>query len=307
MQLTNHLEAAQVMVGCDETDKNTLLERMVDVLLQPRVQRLNPALSRETLRAEILQRESVRSTAVSGGLAFPHARVKGFCGIGMALAVLRRPIGFGGDTPGGVNLVCMVVVPQDAPMVTLKVMSRVANFFRNETARAKLLAAADSAEVIALLSTSDLSLDIPVTARDIMAEPDAQVRMATPLREVTGLMHARRLDVVAVVDDGGALVGEITSDRLFQFGLPEFFQHLKSVSFISEFDPFEKYFEQEAHSDARQLMNADVCRMPPDATLLEIVFALAVKRRPQVYVVDAENKWVGTVDRASVLNNVLNW
>lgn len=307
MQLTNHLEAAQIVVGCDEADKNTLLERLIEVLLQPRVRRLNPALSREILRTEILQRESVRSTAVGGGLAFPHARIKGFCGIGMALAVLRRPVDFGGDTPGGVNVVCMVVVPQDAPMVTLKVMSRVANFFRNEATRAKLLAAKSSAEVIALLSTSDLSLDIPVTARDIMAPPEVQVRVATPLREVTGLMHAQRLDVVAVVDGGGALVGEITSDGLFQFGLPEFFQHLKSVSFISEFDPFEKYFEQEAHSDARQLMNTDICRMPPEATLLEIVFALAVKRRPQVYVVDAENKWVGTVDRASVLNNVLNW
>jgi mannitol/fructose-specific phosphotransferase system IIA component (Ntr-type)/predicted transcriptional regulator len=307
MQLTNHLEAAQVMVGCDGIDKVRLLERMIDALLQPQVLRLNPSLSRDTVRAAILQREEERATVISGGLAFPHARIRGFCGIGMALAVLERPIDFGGDTPGGVYVVCMVVVPQEAPMVTLKVMSRVANFFRNDATRATLLSAESSAEVIALLSTSDLSLDIPVTARDILTPPGAQVRTATPLREVTGVMHARRLDVVAVVDDQGRLVGEITSDGLFQFGLPEFFQHLKSVSFISEFDPFEKYFETEAHSNAQQLMNEDVCRMSPDATLLEIVFALAVKRRPQVYVVDAGNKWIGTVDRAAVLNNVLNW
>ena len=36
------------------------------------------------------------------------------------------------------------------------------------------------------------------------------------------------------VDASGALAGEITSDGLFQFGLPEFFQHLKSVSFSME-------------------------------------------------------------------------
>ena len=308
MQLTHHLEAAQIIVGCDETDKRRLLERMVDALLQPRVVRLNPSISRECVCNAIFGREAGRPTVMGQGLAFPHARIKGFNGIGMALAILRRPVDFGGGAAEGVSLVCMIVVPQEAPMVTLKVMSRVAQFFKSDANRAALLAAGRSEEVIALFASGDLSLDIPVTARDIMSPPGPRVRRETPLREVTSHMHAERLDAMPVVEDaGGGLVGEITSDGLFQFGLPEFFQHLKSVSFISEFDPFEKYFEREAHSVAGQLMSTELCRMPPEATLLEIVFALAVKRRAQVYVVDAGNTWVGTIDRASVLNNVLNW
>lgn len=305
MQLTNHLEPGQILVGCEETDKQRLLERMVDVLSASRVQRLNPQISKACLRAAIFGREAQRPTVMGNGLAFPHARIKGFNGIGMVLAILKRPICFG---PGqDVSVVCMIVVPQEAPMVTLKVMARVAQFFRNEKIRADLIAAKSSEAVLALFSSGELSLDIPVTARDIMVPPGPRVALKMPLREVTSLMHAERLDAVAVVGAAGELAGEITSDSLFQFGLPEFFQHLKSVSFISEFDPFEKYFEREAHSVAEQLMGTDLCRMPPEATLLEIVFALAVKRRTQVYVVEAGNVWVGTVDRASVLNNVLNW
>lgn len=307
MQLTNHLEAAQIMVGCDETDKRRLLERMVDALLQPRVMRLNPALTRECVREAILGRESERPTVMGNGLAFPHARIKGFSGIGMALAVLSRPISFGDGGSEEVSAVCMIVVPQEAPMVTLKVMSRIAQFFKSAANRSALLGAQRSLDVVALLASGDLSLDIPVTAGDIMSAPGVRVRRENPLREVTRLMHAERLDVVPVVDAEGALAGEITSDGLFQFGLPEFFQHLKSVSFISEFDPFEKYFEREAHSSAGQLMSEDLCRMSPEATLLEIVFALAVKRRTQIYIVDSGNRWIGTVDRAAVLNNVLNW
>ena len=307
MQLTNHLEAGQILVGCGETDKQRLLERMVDVMSASRVQRLNPQISAACVREAIFGREAERPTVMGDGLAFPHARIKGFKGIGMALAILRQPIRFGGGAEPDVKVVCMIVVPQEAPMVTLKVMARVAQFFRNAENRAELLAAPDSAAVLAVFARGDLSLDIPVTARDIMTPPGAQFFSGTPLREVTAQMHAKGLDVAAVVDAAGELVGEITCDGLFQFGLPEFFQHLKSVSFISEFDPFEKYFEQEAHSVAGQLMGTDLCRMPAEATLLEIVFALAVKRRTQVYVVDAGNKWIGTVDRASVLNNVLNW
>ena len=307
MQLTNHLEVGQILVGCGETDKTRLLERMVDIVSESRVQRLNPQISRSSLREAIFGREASRPTVMGGGLAFPHARIKGFNGIGVALAILKRPIDFGGGAAEEVSVVCMIVVPQEAPMVTLKVMSRVAQFFKNEENRAALLAAKRSEDVLALFTSGELSLDIPVTARDIMTPPGARVVRETPLREVTSHMHAQRLDVVAVVGTAGELVGEITSDGLFQFGLPEFFQHLKSVSFISEFDPFEKYFEREAHSVAGQLMSADLCRMPPEATVLEVVFALAVKRRTQVYVVDAGNTWIGTVDRASVLNNVLNW
>ena len=305
MQLTNHLEADQILVGCDETDKQQLLERMIDVL-SARVQRLNPQLSKTVMREAIFCREAERHTVLGDGLAFPHARIKGFNGIGMALALLKKPIDFGSGAED-VGVVCLIVVPQEAPMVTLKVMARVVQLFRNKETRAILLEATRSEEVLKLFSTGDLSLDIPVTARDIMMPPEPHVSCEVPLREVTGLMHARRLDVMAVTDASGALVGEITSDGLFQFGLPEFFQHLKSVSFISEFDPFEKYFEREAHSIAEQLMNSEICRMTPEATLLEIVFALAVKHRPQIYIVDADNKWIGTVGRATVLNNVLNW
>lgn len=307
MQLTNHLEAAQVLIGCDESDKGTLLERMVDALLQPRVVRLNPGLTRERVREAIFGREAERPTVMGHGLAFPHARIRGFCGIGMSLAVLKRPLRFGAAGDAAVSVVCMIVVPQEAPMVTLKVMSRIVQFFKDEANRKALMGADTREQVVGLLASGDLSLDIPVTARDVMSDPGVSVGAALPLRDVTRLMHAERLDVVPVVGEGGTLAGEITSDGLFQFGLPEFFQHLKSVSFISEFDPFEKYFEREAHSSAGQLMSADVCRMSPDATLLEIVFALAVKRRSQVYVVDAGGKWVGTIDRAAVLNNVLNW
>lgn len=307
MQLTNQLEAAQIIVGCDETDKRRLLERLITALLQPRIFRLNPTLSRECVANAIFDRENGRPTVMGSGLAFPHARIKGYNGIGMALAILKHPVNFGGDSAEGVSVVCMIVVPQEAPMVTLKVMSRLAQFFRNPLNRAALLVASRSEDVIALLSKGDLSLDIPVTARDIMIPPGTCVSCETPLRDVTRLMHTELLDVFAVTGADGTLVGEITSDGLFQFGLPEFFQHLKSVSFISEFDPFEKYFEREAHSTAGQLMMTTICRMPPEATLLEIVFALAVKHHTQVYVVDADNKWIGTVDRASVLNNVLNW
>ena len=160
---------------------------------------------------------------------------------------------------------------------------------------------------MANLASSRLALDIPVTVQDIMTPPGVSVPVDMPLRMVSRRMHEENLAVMPVVDLQGRLVGEITCDSLFRFGLPDFFSQLKSVSFIREFDPFEKYFQEEAHSLADRLMNAGLCRMEPDATLMEAIFALAVKKVTQVYVVNPEGQWVGTVDRDDVLANVLNW
>lgn len=305
--MTNNLEPAGLLILEDEVGKGELLDRMCAALLRPKIQRQNPGLSAESIRSAILQREAANVTAIGDGMAFPHARLKGFCGMGLALAILRKPIDFGGSALGPVNMVCMIVVPEETPMLSLKIMSRMARVFRNAAFRENLFSAATPDEACRILAASDLTLDIPVTAKDVMDPCGPKTGLDTPLREVSRILHAQRLDVIAVVDADGRLEGEILCDRLFQFGLPEFFQQLKSVSFISEFDPFEKYFEQEAHSKARDLVSREVCRMPPEATLLEIVFELVVKRRRQVYVVDAQGAWIGTVDRAAVLNNVLNW
>ncbi len=39
----------------------------------------------------------------------------------------------------------------------------------------------------------------------------------------------------------------------------------------------------------------------------ELVFDLAVKYYPQVYVIDAAGCWIGSINRSTVLNNVINF
>lgn len=305
MQLTNVLEADQILMPVGPVDKDGLLTRMVEALATSRLQRTNPGLSAGAMKAAIVAREAQRVTVMGRGLAFPHARMSGFTGLGIALAILKDPIDFGNTEK--VNIVCLMVAPENAPMLTLGAMARLTQFFRDPEHRRLVLEAADPADALKKLTESKLALDVTVTVQDIMTAPGVSVALELPLRRVSRLMHDENTDVVPVVDEHGALAGEITCNALFDFGLPDFFHQLKSVSFIREFDPFEKYFAKEAHSDARQLMKTDICRMPPDATLMEAIFALAVKKVTQIYVVTPEGKWVGTVDRDDVLDNVLNW
>lgn len=156
------------------------------------------------------------------------------------------------------------------------------------------------------LRAADLPIDVPIRAQDIMRAPLMHVYRNTPIRDAARQMLAHRLEAVPVLNDANHVIGEITTDILFKFGLPDFFSQLKSVSFISEFDPFEKYFEREAHSTVGDLMQPAMAVMSPQATLLEIVFALAVRHAPKIYIVRDDDALIGVIDRIAVLDNVIN-
>jgi CBS domain-containing protein len=116
-----------------------------------------------------------------------------------------------------------------------------------------------------------------------------------------------RAVAIPVVNDEHEILGEIRVGRLFRYGLPDFFSKLKSVSFIAEFDPFEKYFEDERNTLARDIMETNARTVPLNYTIMEIVFDLAIRTYPKLYVVDENNRWVGTIDKSVVLDNVINY
>ena len=142
-------------------------------------------------------------------------------------------------------------------------------------------------------------------ARDVMRPPYIYLTTDTPLRSVVHEMLRYGVEAIGIVDAERRLVGEITSDRLFQMGMPDFFSQLKSVAFLGEFDPFEKYFEKEAELTAAHVMSTDFAAVEDSTPIIEIIFHLAVQRHWKVYVV-RDGELVGVIDRLRVLETVLN-
>jgi len=181
-----------------------------------------------------------------------------------------------------------------------------AQLFLDSSFRGFLANAESAEEVYDALRSKSLSVDVPIRARDIMRVPLVNVYTDTPIQRATREMLHHRIEAVAVLNHDGTIAGELTCDRLFQSGIPDFFGQLKSVSFIREFDPFEKYFAKESKMVAADLMSADFSAMPPDATLLEIVFSLTVRGYPKVHVVGEKGCRVGVIDRIAVLDRVIH-
>ncbi len=287
-------------------DKWELLDIMLETAYISKTLAGGSNEKKREIRGSLLARERQMPTVMGGGFAFPHARVAGLTRPTIVVAVIREAVDFEADSGEKVSFACMAITPLENPTIALKVMSQVCKYFAGADTKGKVLAAATPQELFATIEEADIELDITITAKDIMHEPLFQVRPEMSLREVTRIMSEYHLLAVAVVDKEKRMCGHITCDRLFNFGLPDFFSQLKSVSFISEFDPFEKYFYEEAHSSAKTVMTQDYYAVTTQATLLEIVFALTTKKQPKVYVVE-DGVLCGVIDQGDVLDQIINF
>lgn len=284
-----------------------LLRIQAQALLKSLPPRYRHQLHEDTLLEMLLDRERKQSTGLGDGILVPHARVSGLNQMGLCFAVLAEPLAC--DTLDGkpVHLSCMVVAPAETPNIVIKVWSAYAAMLRAPIIRDLFLEASTPAELFEVLQTQDLQLELSLTASDMMSRPPFTVTEDIPLPEITFQMFRSQQASVPVIDPDRKLLGHITADSIFQFGMPPFFTQLQSVAFLKHFNPLEKYFLQEGVLTAKDVMVSDIATVPPSATLVEIIFLLSVKNQPCVYVLDPRNKLLGVINRLSVLDRAINF
>jgi mannitol/fructose-specific phosphotransferase system IIA component (Ntr-type) len=302
MHLIKHLDKNSIITGIEPQNKSHLLEMMVDAVI------CNPALqgySKETILKAVHAREAESSTSLGEGFGFPHARLPQLPSIAVSLAILKEPINYDSIGRLPIKIACLILVPLEIPTLALKVMSQVVRMFHDPESRQRLTGSSTREDVFDCIANSRLDLDVPITAQDIMRSEVVGLSPEMPLRKVSRLLSDNHIFAAPVIDENRRMLGEISCENLFRHGMPDFFLQLKTVAFISEFDPFEKYFYNEAHSKAKDVLSKEFCTISTSTTLIEIVFELVVKGRRTLYVLEDE-RLVGVIDPSIVLDQVIN-
>lgn len=303
MKLHNYLDHSLISLYNNEvTSKEDLIKAMVK-----RIEK-HPTIEKSKLSADmifdaLMKRESLASTGLGNGVAMPHARLPEIDEIVVSFFTLEREIDYGALDNLPVSVAALILIPEKKPGKGLKIMAQFAHLFAKHLEKVKTIRSVK--ELIRLVAELDLSIEEPLLAKDIMSELPFEVFEETPLKDITKQMETFHLNGVPVLNSAHELVGEITCGNLFNIGIPEFFKSLKSVSFVSYYDPFEGYFEQEAKAVASTVMTPVATPLELSTTILEIVYLLVVKKYPMLYVVDA-GKVVGMINPNTVLNRIIN-
>jgi PTS system nitrogen regulatory IIA component len=100
----------------------------------------------------VWEREMVSTTGHGRGIAIPHGRIKGVERMFGMFARLDDPIDFDSIDGLPVDLVFLLLAPEDAGADHLKALARVSRLFRSATVCEKLRATQDPAALYAILT-----------------------------------------------------------------------------------------------------------------------------------------------------------
>jgi len=100
----------------------------------------------------IFQREKLGSTGVGNGIAIPHGKLATLDRIVGVFARLQTPVDFEALDDQPVDLVFMLLVPENAGADHLKALSRIARLLRDGEIVAKLRNSYDTQAIYALLT-----------------------------------------------------------------------------------------------------------------------------------------------------------
>ena len=83
-------------------------------------------------------------------------------------------------------------------------------------------------------------------------------------------MSGEARDGFPVVDESGMGVGDFCSADLLKAGVASYIDLLTDDGFLTNFEPFEQYYEQENTTTVAELMTKDILTMAPQTPVIRI-------------------------------------
>lgn len=105
----------------------------------------------EEIEGVITDRERLGSTGIGSGIGIPHGKSKGLSQPVMAFGLSREGIDFESLDKKPVHIFFMLLTPEHAPNIHLKLLSGISKILRNEPFRQRLLMAKTSDEIYDIL------------------------------------------------------------------------------------------------------------------------------------------------------------
>jgi nitrogen PTS system EIIA component len=146
MEIADLLSPDAVLAHLKAANKKQVLQEMAHKAAQ-----LTHLAERRILEI-LMEREKLGSTGMGQGIAIPHGRVAGVQKMTGLFAQLDHPVDFDAMDDQPVDLVFMLLAPEDAGADHLKALARVSRLLRNQAVCEKLRAAPQTATLYALLT-----------------------------------------------------------------------------------------------------------------------------------------------------------
>jgi PTS system nitrogen regulatory IIA component len=262
------------------------------------------SITKEQVLERVMERENTSTTGIGSGLAIPHSRIEGWNDFVLVIGIAKNGIDFESLDGQPAKIVCLMVSPSEKPYLILQTTAALISFFERHHGVEQFVKDNTGVQDIKRELSEIIMSQDHILAKDVIRPVQAKVLLNDSVESATRLMHLKHFDILPVVDDDNRFCGQISCEDIFQYGMPDFFKNLHTVSFVRHIDPFEKYFRIQSSLKVENFYRK-VEPIKRDKTLLEIIFDLTVKKKSKLFVVDDEGKLIGVIDRFTIIDKIL--
>jgi PTS system nitrogen regulatory IIA component len=115
----------------------------------------HPAINREELLKILLERERLGSTGIGDGVAIPHGKVMNAGELVLAFGRSLTGVNFNSLDGRPAQLFFLLVAPDEAVGLHLKMLARISRLLKDHVTRKKLLDAPDAAAIYTIFREQD--------------------------------------------------------------------------------------------------------------------------------------------------------
>lgn len=143
MTIETYLSPKAVMLDVNAGSKKQLFQAMAEQMVTLDGIAATGLSAREIVNA-VMERERLGSTGVGSGIALPHARLASIDAVYSVFARLTTPVDYEAVDERPVDLVAMLVAPENAGGMHLKALAQFSRKLRREDLRERLRTAPDA-------------------------------------------------------------------------------------------------------------------------------------------------------------------
>ena len=149
MKILDVLPKDAILPDLKAQDKKGILEELVEPI--SRLKEVN----REELVRVLMERERLGSTGIGSGIGIPHGKLRDLDGLVLGFGLSRKGIDFESMDNRPTHIFFLLVTPENSTGLHLKLLARISKILKHDPFRERLLKAADSDEIYAIIKEED--------------------------------------------------------------------------------------------------------------------------------------------------------
>ena len=134
MRLKDLLSGDVIRIPLKNTEKNAIIEEMVDIL-----DKAGKLKDKKAVLKAVLEREQVMSTGMGDGIAIPHGKTSGTTEVLCAFGLKPKGVDFKSLDGQPADIFFLILSPHDDTRIHLKFLSAISSILQSEANRAIFL------------------------------------------------------------------------------------------------------------------------------------------------------------------------